>query len=133
MKVVSSNSFPHYKSICSKCPSFISLTWRLAQLPRLVIDSLLACNSRCINASDESNTEKTSPNHKKVRAKNILDQKHFDKFDPWPILMYLPNAQSCKMEECKRKTSFTCRKCKVYLCVNKDSDKGPSFLVFCEK
>ena len=68
-----------------------------------------------------------------MRAKNILDQKHFDIHDQWSILIYLPNAQSCNIEECKRTTLFTCRKCKVYLCANKDSDIGPSFFVFCEK
>lgn len=52
---------------------------------------------------------------------DVPESVRFDRYDHWPILMDIPNAQRCKMTECKKKTMFKCSKCQVYLCVNKSS------------
>ena len=43
----------------------------------------------------------------------------FDRVDHFPILTDVKHAQRCKGAECTRKTKFMCRKCKVYLCVDR--------------
>lgn len=67
------------------------------------IASVLLCNSKCINGTDESHTEVAPPNPKKMRAINIPYKKRYDKCGHWAILMEVPNAQRCKMQRCKKR------------------------------
>ncbi|XP_028399194.1 piggyBac transposable element-derived protein 3-like isoform X1 [Dendronephthya gigantea] len=71
--------------------------------------------------SDEDLPEPPPSPKKRMRASSIPESVRFDKYDHWPILMDIPNAQRCKMDGCKKKTMFMCSKCNVYLCVTKNT------------
>lgn len=71
--------------------------------------------------SDEDQSEPKPPPLKRVKASSIPEAIRYDKYDHWPILMDIPNAQRCKMDGCKKKTMFMCSKCNLYLCVTKST------------
>ena len=71
--------------------------------------------------SDEDQPEPLPPPKKRMKASNIPEAIRYDKYDHWPILLDMPNAQRCKMDGCKKKTMFMCSKCNVYLCVTKST------------
>ena len=102
--MVSSNSFPHYKSICSKCLSYLPSNWMSDYLPWLSLRNCFCpCNSKYINDTDESNKAVAPPNHKKVRAIIIQDQNQYHKYDHWPILIDIPNTQRTRWKDVKGK------------------------------
>lgn len=55
-------------------------------------------------------------------AKNVNVDARYDRIDHFPKKMNVKNGQRCKMEQCKRKSLFMCRKCCVYLCMTGDED-----------
>lgn len=57
------------------------------------------------------------------RASDIPGAVRYDCINQMPIKIAQPNAQRCKMPECKRKTRMQCKKCQVYLCIEED---GPT-------
>lgn len=57
------------------------------------------------------------------RASDIPGAVRYDGVNYMPVKISQPNAQRCKMPECKRKTHMQCKKCQVYLCIEVD---GPT-------
>lgn len=57
------------------------------------------------------------------RASDIPGAVWYDCVNHIPVKIAQPNAQRCKMSQCKRKTHMQCKKCKVYLCIEVD---GPT-------
>ena len=71
--------------------------------------------------SDEDQAEPSQPPPKRMKGSSVQVTIRYDKYDHWAILTDTKNAQSCKIDGCKRKTMFMCSKCKVYLCMTKSS------------
>lgn len=57
------------------------------------------------------------------RASDIPGAVRYEGVNHMPVKISQPNAQRCKMLECKRKTRMQCKKCQVYLCIEID---GPT-------
>ena len=83
-------------------------------------------NLRSADSDDEDLLFQTQPKERRVTSKDVPMSLRYDRYDHWPILCELKNAERCKMDNCKGKTMFKCSKCKLYLCVT----KGDCFVAF---
>ena len=57
-----------------------------------------------------------------VFAQLVNADARYDRVGHFPQNIETSFAQRCKLEECKRRCKYVCRKCGVYLCVDKKSD-----------
>lgn len=48
--------------------------------------------------------------------------KRYDGFDHFPIFDDIKAPRTCRLEKCKSRSKLRCRKCDVYLCLNRDKD-----------
>lgn len=66
--------------------------------------------------------------------KDVNVDARYDRVDHLPKRMNTKNAQRCKLETCKRKSMFICRKCSVYLCLTgKDEEEDCFYRFHCKQ
>ena len=83
--------------------------------------TLLLENPQYSGSDDAQTTPK-----KKLKAADVPESVRYDKYDHWPILMDVPNAQRCKMEGCKRKKCLVAASAKFTYA----STRTLAFLIF---